>query len=49
MVLQQIEARPAGVKGIVLFNGKALTDDLLKRLKAGPFQAVAAPYSVNED
>ncbi len=42
-VLKQIEiARQLGAKGIVLFHGKALTDEYLTALKARPFKGKAA-------
>jgi len=40
--LQEIElARRQGADGVVLFHGRALTDEHLSALKAGPFQKPA--------
>ncbi len=46
-VLKEIEvARQLGAKGIVLFHGKALTDEYLAALKAGPFKEPAVLLTV---
>lgn len=44
-VINQVEtARKLGAQGIVFFHGKALTNELLQELKAGPFKERVDPF-----
>lgn len=44
IVNQVRTARRLGAKGVVFFDGRAMTDEILRALKAGPFKERVAPF-----